>query len=136
MNARQANEQNEILTADLLTSAKERATRQGITVNEAIDKMVASYVNFSKNVTEATAWEIRGENAKKLLAQESLTYDIHFNNDENSNNMGFAKSFTECEQFIAQHNGTNHSYFADYKGGVVSILCNETGEEIKSVTIK
>jgi len=66
----------------------------------------------------------------------SFTYDIHFNDSENSNSLGFAKSFTECESYIKMHNGTDHSYFADYKGGEVSIVCNETGESIKEVKIK
>jgi len=136
MNARQAIEQNEIMTSQLLDAAKEMATRLNISLVEAIDLRVSKLVKYAKTSNEAVAWGIRGEDAKKMIESTSFTYDIHFNNDENSNNMGFAKSFTECEQFIAQHNGTNHSYFADYKGGVVSILCNETGEEIKSVTIK
>lgn len=28
------------------------------------------------------------------------------------------------------NNGSNHSYFADYKGGSVSIKCNETKETV------
>lgn len=35
-----------------------------------------------------------------------------------------------CREYIRQNNGTNESYFADYKGGMVSIVCNETGETI------
>ena len=66
----------------------------------------------------------------------NFTYNIHFNDSENSNDCGFAKSFTWCEDFIKQNNGTDKSYFPDYKGGVVSIVCNETGESIKEVTIK
>jgi hypothetical protein len=30
--------------------------------------------------------------------------------------------------YITMHNGTGESYFADYKCGTVSIVCNETGE--------
>ena len=60
------------------------------------------------------------------------TYDIHFNDSENSNNMGFKLSYTECESYIKNH---KDSYFQDYKGGEVSIVCNETGETIKEVEI-
>lgn len=66
MNARQAVEQNEILTKHLLNSSKEMAARLNITVEEAIDKKVAVYVKYAKTGNEAVAWEIRGENAKKL----------------------------------------------------------------------
>ena len=31
------------------------------------------------------------------------------------------------KEYIKQHNGTNESYFADYIGGTVSIVCNQTG---------
>jgi hypothetical protein len=65
MNARQASEQNEILTNDLLKDSKEMATRLNITISEAIDKKVAVYVKYAKSKKEAAAWEIRGENAKK-----------------------------------------------------------------------
>ena len=56
------------------------------------------------------------------------TFDIHFNDNENSNNMGFNESLDYCKDYIARYNGTNYSHFADYKGGTVSIVDNETGE--------
>ena len=58
------------------------------------------------------------------------TYDVHFNDSENSNNKGFAMTIDFCKEYIAKNNGTNESYFADYKGGIVSIVCNETGEVV------
>jgi len=57
----------------------------------------------------------------------ALTYDIHFNDSENSNNKGFKKSLLFCLNYVEENNGTNNSYFADYKGGNVSVVCNETG---------
>lgn len=56
------------------------------------------------------------------------TFDIQFNDNENSNNMGFNESLDYCKDYIARYNGTNHSHFADYKGGTVSIVDNERGE--------
>jgi len=56
------------------------------------------------------------------------TYDVFFNDSENSNNKGFKMSFEFCKSYIERHNGTNFSYFQDYKGGTVSIVCNETEE--------
>lgn len=56
------------------------------------------------------------------------TYDIYFNDSESSNNKGFAMSYDEAKAYIDTNNGTDESYFADYKGGTVSVVCNETGE--------
>ena len=58
------------------------------------------------------------------------TYDIFFNDDVNSNNMGFKQPLVYCKDWIENHNGSAHSYFEDYKGGTVSIVCNETGETV------
>ena len=56
------------------------------------------------------------------------TYNVHFNDSENSNDKGFTQTIDYCKHYIDTYNGTNESYFADYKGGMVSIVCNETGE--------
>jgi hypothetical protein len=56
------------------------------------------------------------------------TYDIHFNSNTESDNKGFKETLEYCQNYINANNGTENSYFADYKGGVVSIVCNETGE--------
>jgi len=58
------------------------------------------------------------------------TFDIFFNDDNNSNNKGFAISLEDAKNYIKSNNGTNESYFADYKGGTVSIVCNETEETV------
>ncbi len=64
------------------------------------------------------------------------TYDVHFNDSNDSNNKGFRESFDYCKNYIEAYNGTNESYFEDYKGGTVSIVCNETGEEVYSEDIR
>ena len=56
------------------------------------------------------------------------TYNVVFNDSENSNDKGFALTLEEAKDYINRYNGTNESYFEDYKGGMVSIVCNETGE--------
>jgi len=58
------------------------------------------------------------------------TYNVHFNDSENSNSKGFIVTESEARGYIKQNNGTNNSYFADYKGGTVSVVCNETGETV------
>jgi protein gp37 len=65
-----------------------------------------------------------------------LTYDVHFNNEQDSNNKGFTDSYDDCLSYIEEYNGTNHSYFKDYKGGTVSIICNETGETVFETEVK
>lgn len=57
-----------------------------------------------------------------------LTFDIYFHDLEASNNKGFSLTRDEAMNYINQHNGTNESYFKDYKGGFVQIVCNETQE--------
>ena len=64
------------------------------------------------------------------------TYNIVFNDSENSNDKGFAISLEDAKSYIERNNGTNESYFADYKGGTVSIVCNETEETISETEVK
>lgn len=64
------------------------------------------------------------------------TYDVHFNDANDSNSKSFNESFEYCKNYIETYNGTNESYFEDYKGGIVSIVCNETGEEVYSEDIR
>lgn len=59
-----------------------------------------------------------------------LTYNVVFNDDNNSNDKGFEQTLDYCKNYIATYNGTNESYFADYKGGIVQIVCNETEEVV------
>lgn len=66
----------------------------------------------------------------------SYTYDIHFNDEYDSNNKGMHESFDYCLNYIKCNNGTNTSYFEDYKGGIVSIVCNETGETVYSEEVR
>lgn len=63
------------------------------------------------------------------------TYDVHFNDSNDSNSKGFQLSIEECKDYIRYNNGTNDSYFGDYKGGTVSIVCNETGETVHEENI-
>ncbi len=69
---------------------------------------------------------------------EIPTYDVHYNSDTASNNEGFGASFEYCKNYIEMWNGSNHSYFEDYKGGTVSIVCSDGvavhEEEIKKTT--
>ena len=70
------------------------------------------------------------ESSKDITMKTNYTYDIYFNDEYDSNNKGMSESLEYCKEYIRQNNGTDHSYFADYKGGTVSIVCNETGETV------
>lgn len=58
------------------------------------------------------------------------TYDVVFHDDYTDDEKGFAESFESCLNYIKTNNGTNESYFADYKGGTVAIEDTETGEMV------
>ena len=64
------------------------------------------------------------------------TYDVQFDSETSSNNKGFKESLKYCKDYIKMHNGSNDSYFADYKGGTVSVICNETEATVYSTSIK
>ena len=49
-------------------------------------------------------------------------YDIVFRGNYGFNSQGFEETFEYCKDYIEMYNGTNESYFADYKGGVVQIV--------------
>jgi hypothetical protein len=70
------------------------------------------------------------EQARTVKIKKMKTYDVHFNDDQDSNNKGFEYTLEEAKEYIQAYNGTNESYFEDYKGGVVSVVCNETGETV------
>ena len=64
----------------------------------------------------------------KFRIKTMKTYDIYFNDANDSNNKGFKLSIEECKSWIDNNRG--ESYFEDYQGGTVSIVCNETGETV------
>lgn len=64
------------------------------------------------------------------------TYDVCFDNDNSSNNEGWHETYEYCKNYIECNNGTNEDYFADYKGGLVSIYCNETGKTVYCEKVK
>ncbi len=70
------------------------------------------------------------------IDDDFLTCDVVFDDNENSNAKGFKKSLEYCKSYIDQYNGTNESYFKDYKGGTVSIVKNVSGLNVYSTTVK
>lgn len=68
--------------------------------------------------------------------KNTYTYDVYFDSNESSNSKGFTESYQYCLNYIKRLNGSNDSYFQDYKGGTVSIVCNETGEHVYEEEIR
>ena len=92
---------------------------------------------FARNVNEFKGSEICARLGNRSIViecegqengEDAKTYDIYFNDDADSNNKGFSMSLEECKDWIEFNRG--ESYFKDYKGGTVSIVCNETGETV------
>ena len=67
MNARLAVEANEQLVKELFESSKKVMKVRNCTHEEAIDYKVSVYEKYAKNGTEATAWYLRGQEAKKMI---------------------------------------------------------------------
>jgi cystathionine beta-lyase/cystathionine gamma-synthase len=63
-------------------------------------------------------------------------YDVVFDDETSSNNKGFKETYSYCEKYIRTNNGTDTSYFKDYKNGTVSIINIETGDVIYSEIVK
>lgn len=88
----------------------------------------------------AQGYVVFGEDDKEgiqdYLDANKKTYDVEFNDDASSNSKGWHESFDYCKDYIDANNGTDESYFADYKGGVVSIICNETEETVYEEDVK
>ena len=63
------------------------------------------------------------------------TYDVVFNDQTSSDNKGFHLTYEECLNYIETWNGTDHSYFGDYKGGTVSIV-DSNGDTVYEIEVK
>jgi len=63
------------------------------------------------------------------------TYTIIFNDNQNTDDLGFNQSLEFCHNYIKNNNGTDKSYFKDYKKGVVSILCHQNNQVVYSCEI-
>ena len=96
---------------------------------------------FSDNGVDLTEYTylmistVEGESTYILLWGD-ITYDVHFNDENSSNNKGMNKTYSECMGYIAINNGTDCEYFKSYKKGTTSIVCNQTAETVYEEEIK
>jgi len=70
------------------------------------------------------------------MKTKNKTYDIVFDDCANSSNKGFKETLKFCKTYVKIGDERASSYFHIYKGGTVSIICNETGETVFSKTLK
>lgn len=96
---------------------------------------------YSRSIlaNSCVAWDDMFEDDDKVLVivvREWRSYDVVFQSDDSSNSKGFDSSFDYCKDYIRMYNGTNESYFEDYKGGTVQIVCNETEEVVYEEEVK
>ena len=96
---------------------------------------------YSRSIlaNSCATWDEMFEDDDKVLVivvREWRSYDVVFQSDDSSNSKGFNSSFDYCKDYIRMYNGTNESYFEDYKGGTVQIVCNETEEVVYEEEVK
>lgn len=65
-----------------------------------------------------------------------MTYNVEFNDYNDSNSVNIHGTIDECMSYIHCNKNDESTYFGDYKGGTVSIVCEQTGEEVYSEDIE
>ena len=60
----------------------------------------------------------------------TLPEHLFNNSDTDSNAKGFRSTIQECKDWIDLNRGRKETYFGDYAGGTVSIICNEDNETV------
>lgn len=100
-------------------------------VDVDIQEMDKEEYSHSILANSCVAWDDIFEDDDKVLVivvREWRSYDVVFQSDDSS--------FDYCKDYIRMYNGTNESYFEDYKGGTVQIVCNETEEVVYEEEVK
>ena len=63
------------------------------------------------------------------------TYDVIFNDSYDSNSKGIHGTIDECMDWIEFNRNDKSTYFGDYVGGTVSIVCDQTYETVYEESI-
>lgn len=91
-------------------------------------------LEISEKDAETIDNEDKFENYDHVIT--GYTYDVEFNDESCTDSKGWSASLQYCKDYINMYNGTNESYFEDYKGGTVSVICNETEETVFETEVK
>ena len=76
------------------------------------------------------------DNKQTERKMKKETFDVVFNDNWDSNNVGVHGTIEDCESYINTRNGDKSSYFGDYEGGTVSIVSDLTGITVEEWRIK
>ena len=102
---------------------------EGSDENATFDEFIQNIMNSCEECNGTLLDAIfLADNSFEGLGKE--IFDVQFDDDDNTNCEGFRDTYGYCKKYIEDNNGTNWSYFEDYKGGTVSIMNNETGERV------
>lgn len=91
-------------------------------------KGIASIMGRTFNGVSSKIMELRQEKKKR--------YDVVFHDDYTDDGKGFCETLEYCKNYIKTNNGTNNSYFADYKGGCVNIEEVKTSKVVYSEVVR
>ena len=118
--------------ADPILMTKEEADALVDELTKYVDAEVIGNTEMeNQNAHDAFDWGDWG-----FKVEQVLTYDVQFQNDTMSDSKGFSLTAEECMDYINLNNGTNDSYFKDYKGGMVQVVCNETGDVVAEEEVR
>ena len=101
------------------------------TFDEFIDKIMDSCRECNGTLLDAI---FIADDAFEKLGKK--VFNVYFNDDDSSNSEGWSETYGYCKNYINATNGTNEGYFADYKGGTVSIYNEETEEDVYMEAIR
>ena len=119
------------LTFDEADYNKAAEGNSDVTFDEFINNIMDSCKECNGTLLDAI---FLADNAFESLGKK--VYDVYFNDDDNTNNEGWLETYGACKNYINTTNGTNEGYFADYKGGTVSIYNTETEEDVYMETVR
>ena len=104
--------------------------------NYETDEFVNEFDTIEEAQQELERLESKNSEVVYEIVKREYTYDVCFDDESASNNKGWKQTYDYCLSYIKMYNGTNESYFEDYKGGVVSIYCNNTQETVYEEEVK
>lgn len=64
------------------------------------------------------------------------TYDVVFNDSHSSDSKNIHGTIEECMIWIKNNRNDKSTYFGDYVGGTVSIICEQSGETVYEEEIR
>ena len=116
-----------------------------------IENLENSETGLFEYLTEEEITEVEESDEKREEMEEEVidfindnydfpakTYDVVFDDDTSMNQNGFKETLEYCRDYVINNNNgvKNGTYFDDYRGGTVMIVCNETEEVAAMQPIK